>query len=112
MEPIKVQGKTELLEVYKVLSAREKREPISFYPGLKSIFIGRNKEISQLEQCIESLIKGDRGGIIHIIGEAGIGKSRLVSEYKNQLMERDLSWLEGRALPYGQDISYGKGVKA
>ena len=53
--------------------------------------VGREKEVNLLQQKIESLRKG-QGQIINIIGEAGLGKSRLIREAKSfsELTKKDL----------------------
>ena len=72
--------------------------------GLSSPIIGRDQELLQLHEAFQALYQGD-GGIIAVIGEAGIGKSRLVMEIR-QLMKDDLNWVEGRALHNTQAMSY------
>lgn len=46
------------------------------------------------------------GGIVGVLGEAGLGKSRLVAEVRHQVDGTEVLWLEGRALSFGQTLSY------
>ena len=59
--------------------------------------------IRQLQDALEALRRG-QGGIIAITGEAGLGKSRLVAETRQQFGE-DLTWAEGRGRSGGQEMS-------
>src|SRR5207253_5057384 len=54
-------------------------------------------------------LAGGRGAFVAVIGEAGLGKSRLVAEAQkvlNSSSPSEVAWLEGRAISYGQAISY------
>ena len=54
-------------------------------------------------------LQGGRGSILSVIGEAGLGKSRLVNELRVGALERenhpDFNWLEGHCLSYTQNVS-------
>jgi len=66
--------------------------------------IGREREFSDLKDAVELWLQG-QGQVVSIIGEAGIGKSRLVSELRLQLPD-EILLLEGRSISIGQTISY------
>jgi hypothetical protein len=66
--------------------------------------IGRDGELEEIGSALRAVRKGD-GGIRAIIGEAGLGKSRLIAEAL-QLFAADLTWAEGRALSYAAGMSY------
>ena len=55
--------------------------------------------------AVDRLIKG-KGTFIAICGEAGTGKSRLIEEFKASLDPQAVSWVEGHAYNYTQNISY------
>ena len=44
--------------------------------------------------------------LVFVSGEAGIGKSRLLLEFRRSVMEEDLTWLEGHCISYGHNIPY------
>jgi len=78
-------------------------------PGaMRSPLVGREAEASILWRCLEDLTNR-RGGIVSVIGEAGIGKSRLLQEVRGQAHERGLpiNWLEGHSLESGEAVRYG-----
>ena len=110
-EPTRVKGKTEAVSVYKVLQPKSKIEhPRGLaVQGISSTLVGRDAEFVALKGSLNRLLDG-QGGIVCIIGEAGIGKSRLMAEIRNYIMNTQtissLQWLEGRTLSYGQKISY------
>ncbi|MGD0626383.1 MAG: adenylate/guanylate cyclase domain-containing protein [Thermodesulfobacteriota bacterium] len=105
--PLRLKGKSEPVPVYKLLGLRTQPEPLRGLEsrGIRSPLVGRDKEVASFTGQVERLL-GGRGGLVSIIGEAGLGKSRLVTEVRRQVAPREISWLEGRALPFSQTISY------
>jgi class 3 adenylate cyclase len=73
-------------------------------PGLSSPVVGRDAEIRTLRGCITDLRQG-RGQVVSIVGEPGIGKSRLKIEIRESLPE-GVRWLEGRCQSFTQSTSY------
>jgi len=59
-------------------------------------FVGRGEDLAVLARCAERAIAGD-GQFVLVVGEPGIGKSRLVEEFRGQLAERPHSWIEWSA---------------
>lgn len=72
-------------------------------PGMQSILVGREDEKRMLEEALEQLHSGI-GNMITLVGEAGIGKSRLVAEVRK--LSR-IKWVEGRCLSYSETMAYG-----
>ena len=105
LEPVQVKGKTELVQAYKLLSARDKPITLHRLSGLRADLIGRKVEMAQLGESVEKLRDG-KGSIFSICGDAGTGKSRLVGEFKTTLDLDEIQWLEGHAYAYAQNIPY------
>ena len=107
---IQVKGKSEPIVTYRVLGvkARPGRGRGLEGHGLSAPLVGREQELNSIESCILHLYQGEEGGIVGIIGEAGLGKSRLVVEAKSFASSRGSSvlWLEAQTLSFGQTISY------
>ncbi|HUH64875.1 MAG TPA: adenylate/guanylate cyclase domain-containing protein [Syntrophales bacterium] len=105
MKPATVNGKTEPVRIFRVLSPKEKPTKTHRLSGMRSELIGRKVEMAQLQEAIHNLKQG-KGAVFSIIGEAGTGKSRLVEEFKATLRSEDIHWREGHCYPYGQNIPY------
>jgi len=95
----------ESISAYPVVAQAEQPHRARGIQGLHAPMIGREREMEQLTASIDDLLNG-RGQIVSITGEAGIGKTRLVSELK-QYAGDQVQWLEGRCISYGQAMNYG-----
>jgi len=105
MDPIQVKGKREALPVYELRQAKVRPEKARGVEGLASPLVGRERERRALVACLEELTRGN-GRIVMLLGDAGIGKSRLIAEVR-QREGRDLTWLEGRCFAFSRALSYG-----
>jgi len=90
-----------------VIQAKAVPESTRGFEELYSPLVGRACELGGLREVLESLLKG-HGQIASVIGEAGIGKSRLAEEAHREFTGRPIAphWIEGRALSYGQALSF------
>jgi DNA-binding NtrC family response regulator/tetratricopeptide (TPR) repeat protein len=70
-----------------------------------SPFVGRHRELEFLWSRLESAMRG-QGQIVGISGEAGIGKSRLIYEFRESLVGKPVIYLEGLCHSYGASIPY------
>ena len=104
---IAVKGKAEPVSVFEVLKIKAAPESGRGFEELYSPLVGRENELARLHEVLEVLANG-HGQIVTIIGEAGIGKSRLVEEAHQAYADgpQKLHWIEGRALSYGQTLSF------
>src|SRR5882724_6020079 len=75
------------------------------HEGRASTFVGRYRELELLSSRLESAIRG-RGQIVGISGEAGIGKSRLIFEFRESLAGKPVIYVEGQCRSYGSAIGY------
>jgi len=67
---------------------------------LQARFVGRGGELGFLEEAFAAA-EGARGQLVFVVGEAGLGKSRLIAEFRARIARRDHLWIEGRCAAYG-----------
>jgi len=103
---VEVKGKTASQEVYRLLKtgAAQSRMDASVAKGLTK-FVGRQGELYALIEGFEKANTGS-GQVVGIVGEAGVGKSRTLLEFRNDLPEGEYRYLEGRCLHYGGSMPY------
>jgi class 3 adenylate cyclase/predicted ATPase len=102
--PISVKGKSQPLNVFRLLDYHHQADSRINPQGIRSQIVGREKELEKFNDSFKDLING-KGSIVSIIGEQGIGKSRLVEEMKIKFKDK-FTWAEGRALAYTHGDSY------
>ena len=105
-EPIRVKGKKDLQTVFEVIreGRAETRMEASIIRGLTR-FVGRRKE---LELLLEAYLKASEGSgqVVGIVGEAGVGKSRLLLEFTRLLPAGEYTFLTGQCLQFGRNMPY------
>ncbi len=101
-----LKGKRDPIKVYELESFKIKTDKSSDAGRLvHSEMVGRIKELERLEFLLSKAINGE-GSIVSIIAEAGIGKSRLISEFKKQDALKQVLLLEGKALSSANNVSF------
>ena len=104
LPPVRVKGKSEPIPIYRLVALKSAPESARGIAGLRSPLVGRASELAMLIETVNSL-QSRAGSVTSILAEAGLGKSRLVSEARAATSESAL-WVEGRALSYAEGISY------
>jgi len=107
LPPVKIKGIENRVRIFKPLRIKASPASKRGIQGFYSPILGRNDELKLLSLAMENLQKG-RGGAFFILGEAGIGKSRLLLEFK-KLIKKDhlpINILEGCGISYGETIAY------
>jgi len=101
-----VKGREEAVDAYELLEATQvaTRIEAAVIRGLTR-FVGRDKEMAVLKEAFDKA-KAGSGQIVGLVGEAGVGKSRLLLELRRTLPEGDCTFLEGRCLHYGGSMPY------
>ncbi|NIS59708.1 MAG: AAA family ATPase, partial [Proteobacteria bacterium] len=103
---VEVKGKEAPVEAYELIkpSEVETRIEASVAKGLTK-FVGREKELEALGEAFEKAQSGS-GQVVGLVGEAGVGKSRLILELRLMLSKGEYSYFEGRCLHYGGSMAY------
>jgi predicted ATPase len=101
-----VKGKRESVNVFRVIapSSRRTRFDVSAERGLTP-FVGRGRELELLLDGFERS-KAGRGQAFSIMSEAGVGKSRLLYEFRKAVSNEDVTFQEGKCLSYSRDVTY------
>jgi class 3 adenylate cyclase/tetratricopeptide (TPR) repeat protein len=104
--PVQVRGRSQPVPVYNIIRRRQGRSrlAVSIERGLTPL-VGREREITLLHDCL-TRTKAGRGQVVGIVGEPGIGKSRLLYEFRKSLEGERIVWLEGHCVAYGQNTPY------
>jgi class 3 adenylate cyclase/tetratricopeptide (TPR) repeat protein len=102
----KIKGKEQAVNVYRVIapSSRRTRFDVSAERGLTP-FVGRERELELLLDSFERCKEG-RGQAFSIVSEAGVGKSRLLYEFRKRVISEDVTFLEGKCLSYSRGVAY------
>jgi class 3 adenylate cyclase/tetratricopeptide (TPR) repeat protein len=74
--------------------------------GQRSRFVGRERELALLHACLAQARRG-QGQVVSVVGEPGIGKSRLFYEFHRQLRDQTVTHYVSRCLSYGSAMPYG-----
>ncbi|MGD2048639.1 MAG: AAA family ATPase, partial [Chloroflexota bacterium] len=106
---IEVEGKEEPVLAYRVLGRKVAAGRVRGIEGLHAELVGREVEMQTLRRVVGDLKQGV-GRIVCVLGEAGLGKSRLISEahqYFDQLPGMESNWYETNSLSYETHHAYG-----
>ncbi len=107
--PVAVKGRENPLQLYRLTGVKSEPGSVRGIRGLESPMVGRDAELNALLQLCET-VRAGLGRAAVVIGEPGLGKSRLIAEWKAAVEGEQASshplWVEGRSLSYGQGLAY------
>lgn len=93
--------------VYRVVSHTEQASPQYWLAQEQgSPFVGRQEELALLHTCL-SRVRAGQGHVVGIMGEPGIGKTRLLAEFRQSLPWQQVTYVAGRCQSYGGGAPYG-----
>jgi class 3 adenylate cyclase len=98
VEPLSLKGKLEPVPAYRLVSVLDAPER-----SHAALFVGRAAELARIVEAWERTEANPRCDLLTVVGDAGVGKSRLVAEALARVEPRVV---RGRCLPYGDGITY------
>src|SRR6266545_524985 len=98
VEPLELKGKAEPVPAHRLLRVREAQERQHV-----ALFVGRERELALVREAWEGVRIEHHCELVTVVGEAGVGKSRLAAEV---LASIDATVVRARCLPYGEGITY------
>lgn len=96
-----VKGKAEPLLIWRVVGERIPSDGEESRPPL----VGRRHELALLREVFAGVERDGASGFVTVVGEPGIGKSRLIHEFRQEVDGR-AGWLVGTCVPYGEDVTF------
>ncbi|HEY7602883.1 MAG TPA: adenylate/guanylate cyclase domain-containing protein [Gaiellaceae bacterium] len=97
-EPLDLKGKAAPVAAYRLEAVNEAPDRVHDAP-----FVGRDRELASIRDAWARAIGEERCELLSVVGDGGVGKSRLVAE---ALDDMDAQVVRGRCLPYGDGITY------
>ncbi len=102
VEPLQLKGKSEPVPAWRLVTARG----LDGYARRQDTpIVGRDEELAALHAAYHHAVSAQRAHLVTVIGDAGLGKSRLVREVVDQIAAGART-LRGRCLPYGDGITF------
>jgi class 3 adenylate cyclase/tetratricopeptide (TPR) repeat protein len=110
-EPLVLKGKREPVQAYRVERARPRafRMRTRGVEGVETPMVGRQVELQALQSAFATAVEGGEAHLVTIVGDAGVGKSRLLDEFEGwvDLLPEPVLAFHGRATPEMTSVPYG-----
>jgi class 3 adenylate cyclase/tetratricopeptide (TPR) repeat protein len=101
-DPLQLKGKTDPVPAFRLLDVSPGP---AFARRLDSPLVGRDDELARLEAAFGEAVTQRACRVVTVLGDAGLGKSRLVTEFVTRVGDRART-LWSRCLPYGEGITF------
>ncbi len=103
MDPLDLKGKAEPVAAYRLLAVHGTDEGVA--RRVDTPLVGRDAELEELRAAYQRAVDGRRCHAVTLLGDAGVGKSRLIREFLTSLGD-EARVFRGRALSYGDGITF------
>ena len=108
--PLQIRGRHEPVAAYVILHAKPRafRLATRGIEGVETRMVGRDAELAALQSAFQEVVTTAETRVVAIIGEAGVGKSRLLYEFDNwvELRPERVRYFKGRATPVLQGVPF------
>jgi len=107
-EGVEIKGREEPVQTYRIVAPKSEPGKLRGVEGLSSPLVGRSQELEQLKEALADVEQG-RGRIVFLIGEAGLGKSRLIDELRREWIgagHDENTWAVARGISYDTTQPY------
>jgi predicted ATPase/class 3 adenylate cyclase len=108
LEPLDLKGKAERVPAWEAVGLIAEHSVRRVSPASESPLVGRTQELDALDSLYERVVREGSSHLVTVVGEAGVGKSRLLREFEQRLAEHPSTPTvrTGRCLPYGSGIVF------
>ena len=103
VEPLSLKGKRDPMPAFRLLSVSA--EPYGFARRFDSPMVGRDRQLAALEWTFESVVLDHAPHLFTVLGDAGVGKTRLANEFLLRVEGR-ATVLRSRCLSYGEGMTF------
>ena len=103
VEPLELKGKTDKVPAFRLVEVTAGAP--AFARRLDSPLVGREEELERLQRVFDEAVEERTCRMVTVLGDAGLGKSRLVTELFARVGDRGRV-LSARCLPYGEGITF------
>jgi class 3 adenylate cyclase len=108
LEPLELKGKAQPVPAWEAVCLMAEHAVGRASPARESALVGRDGELRTLEAIYERVLEESTPQLVTLIGEAGIGKSRILREFERRLAQHpsEPTLRTGRCLPYGSGVVF------
>jgi class 3 adenylate cyclase/tetratricopeptide (TPR) repeat protein len=108
LEPLELKGKAERVPAWEAVGLIAEHSVRRVAPASESPLVGRQQELGALDSLYERVVREGTSHLVTVVGEAGVGKSRVLREFERRLAAHPStpSVRTGRSLPYGSGIVF------
>jgi len=103
-----LKGKATPIAIWRAVRVKASRAQHARRTGWEPPFIGRKEELRLLKDALHATERAGRSRLVSIVGEAGIGKTRLAWELRKYVggLAGEVGWLDGRSPAYDQGLTF------
>jgi class 3 adenylate cyclase/tetratricopeptide (TPR) repeat protein len=109
LNPLHLKGKSEPVPAWEAVGLVAAQPTRRLRPRAATPLVGRDDELALMESLYGRVTRERRPHLVTLVGQAGVGKSRLLHEFRQrveQLSDEAPAFREGRCLPYGSGVVY------